>query len=329
VDVNLDTAIDAVLRRDIEQLQKLAKTACVGVAEVLGSLVRCCVIPPRGRLLAAVDYRSVEARALLWLAGDDEGLDVFRRGECPYRAMAAALYRIDVDVITKPQRQLGKALVLGCGYQMGSVRFKAYAEGCGINWSAVPVTPEQAVEAWRDAHPSVAGWRTGKIYEGNVLREGGFWRELEATAISVASGGSPIQVGRALWSRGGRDLVCTLPGGRRMVYRDARVEDLPTRWGGTKRTLTYGHRDGRVTTYGGKLAENVTQAVCRDLLADALVRLERQGKLPVLHVHDEAVCEVTAEDELPVIESIMRTAPTWAAGLPIDVEGYIARCYKK
>jgi DNA polymerase len=122
---------------------------------------------------------------------------------------------------------------------------------------------------------------------------------------------------------------------RFMVYRDARVEERPTRWGGPKHTLTYAHHKGRVPTYGGKLAENVVQAVCRDLLADALVRLERHGFQSVLHVHDEVVCEVVAasegaaEQQREVIESIMRTPPPWAAGLPLDVEGYVAKRYRK
>ena len=156
------------------------------------------------------------------------------------------------------------------------------------------MTPEEAVEAWRDAHPHVAGWRTGNIYEGNVLREGGLWRDSEQAAIEAASSAG-AECGP--WSMDGRDLVCALDSGRRIVYRDARVEEIATQWGATKSALTYAHRSGRVSTYGGKLVENLTQAVCRDLLADALVRLERAGKRPVLHVHNEVVCEVFADSQ--------------------------------
>ena len=126
-------AAKAVVSRDCAGLRQIADRAAASVADVLGSLVRGCITAPTGTYLVAVDYKSIEARALLWLASDDEGLGVFRRGEDPYRAMAAALYRIDAADVTKVQRQLGKVLVLGCGYQMGARRFAGTTPGATVS----------------------------------------------------------------------------------------------------------------------------------------------------------------------------------------------------
>jgi DNA polymerase len=139
-------------------------------------------------------------------------------------------------------------------------------------------------------------------------------------------------VGRCLWHRppGTPDLLCRLPSGRELRYRQARIDDLPSRWdpGTTRAQVTYLHRgESRRATYGGKLAENCTQAVCRDILADALVRLEAAGLPVVLHVHDEAVCEVEREADLARVEAIMREAPPWAAGLPVEVKGHVGGRY--
>jgi DNA polymerase len=137
----------------------------------------------------------------------------------------------------------------------------------------------------------------------------------------------------------GADLVVELPSGREVVYRTARVEDrvpgycalfgLPAR---LKATLVYDSARGETTMYGGKWAENVTQAACRDLLGTAVLLAEQAGLNPILHVHDELICErpaVTAEDDLRRLVVLMSTPPPWAGSFPIKVEGFITPRYGK
>ncbi|MBI3203046.1 MAG: hypothetical protein HYZ29_16020 [Myxococcales bacterium] len=324
VSMDVDAAIELVLRGDLAGARRIADAAGVGMEDVLGTLIRPCIRAGAGRLLAVVDYASIEARALLWLAGDDDGLELYRREGDPYVSMAAVLFAIDPDTVSRNQRQLGKACVLGCGYGMGVDRFRAHAESYGIDWSALDVTPAQSVDAWRDSHPLVAGTRTGAIREGHVARRGGLWRTSEQAAIRAVLTGLPTSTGKCTWRAEARVLSCALPSGRSMVYRGARIHERDGR-----AALKHLHRGTEVWTFGGKLVENVVQAVCRDLLADALVRLERAGHEVVLHVHDEIVCEVDRETDLTAIAELVKTPPDWADGLPIAVEGYVARRYRK
>lgn len=329
VKIDLDAAVNAALDRDLCQLREIAKAASVSVEDVLSTLVRPCIRAPKGRLLAAVDYSSIEARGLLWLAEDEENLAVFREGLYPYRAEAAPVFGLEAGELSGGQRALGKIMVLGCGYQAGPDAIRAQGEAFGIDWDASPMSPEETVDYWRDRHPLVAGHPEEQYVDGPLVRSGGLWRDLENCAKWALESDRCTEVGRCSWEGDDRGLVCVLPSGRRLVYRAAREEEVETPWG-SRRAITYEHpKRGRVSIYGGKLAENITQALCRDLLADALVRIEDAGYKVVLHVHDEVVCEVDSPDDLKKIEEIMREPPLWAEGFPIDVEGYYSRRYRK
>lgn len=326
-EADVGRAVDAMLREDLAAIHHIAAELETTAHGVCASLVRACVHAPRGGLLGVVDYAQVEARALLWMAGDDTALQRLREGVCPYRAMAAHMFGTEIVAVDdKKHRPLGKALVLGCGYQMGAPRFELYAEAFDIDWAVLGITPEAAVEAWRAAHPAVAGWP--KLVNGRVVREGGLWRAMQDAAERAARGAT-TKLGSLVWERRGSDVVCILPSKRPLVYRNVRLELRRTPWGKDVWTFTYEHRGQRVSTYGGKLTENVTQAVCRDLLADALLRLERAGKRTVLHVHDEVVAEIDDPSEVEEIEALMCRVPTWAAGLPLKATGHWGTRYRK
>ncbi len=326
--IDLDAAVRAALARDVVSLERLADAAGMSLQAALAALVRPCVVASPGRALGVADFASIEARALLWLAGDHGGLDVFRAGIDPYKKAASALFAVPVEEVTDSQRQLGKANELGCGFGMGQAKFRTYAENYGVDWNLVPFTPDHAVEAWRDAHPEVAGYRVGVTSGGSVRRSGGLWRDYESAAMRAAQG-EDVEVGAVAWRRVGDDVACFLPSGRQVVYPGARVEPWPTSWGAIKSAFVFDHKGKPAGTYGGKLTENITQAVARDLLVAAMFKIEAVGIPVVLHVHDEVVAELATEAQLELMLSCMQSGPDWAKGLPLDAKGYVAGRYRK
>jgi len=330
----------------------LARKLDVPLAEVLGSMLRGLLVAPDGMQFAIVDYASIEARGLLWLAGDEHGLEVYRRfdagdGADPYRVAAAGIYGVTVANVTKSDRLVGKIATLALGYQGGPGAFERMATAFGVDLSDLDVPG--IVDAWRDAHPLVAGTRKGKWQTPDkrwvITRKGGLWRNLKAAAWATVerepgTAGHVFGAGRCVFGMEGPHLIITLPSGRPLVYRRARIEEVDSRWGTRVEALTYASARGRVSTYGGKLCENITQAVCRDLLASALVELEAGrrsdvalGYIPrattVLHIHDEIISEVRGAAGLAVVEAAMLNVPAWAAGLPVAVDGKLARRYTK
>jgi DNA polymerase len=338
VPIDIDEAIGATMRGDLVALEVMAASAKVQRAkpgatidDVLATLVRPCLVAAPGHVLAVADYSSIEARALLWLAGDERGLNVYREGCDPYVEMAAKVYGIPAGEISDDQRKLGKVLILGCGYGLGAKGFGTYSEAMGVDLAAAGVTAEAAVDAWRDANPYVAGFPNG-LFNGRPARVNGLWKDVEAAATAAVSCGGVRYAGRCRFEKRRADLICTLPNGREMVYPDARIVDRPTPWGSYKGVLEHGLRGGRVATYGGRLVENITQATCRDLLADAMVHCELLGLRVVLHVHDELVCEVEdgrADADYETMVGIMQSPPSWAAGLPVSAKGYVGNRYRK
>ena len=322
----LERALLATIERKVDRLFDLATELATTTHAILASLVRACIVAPFGMQLAVADYRSIEPRALLWLAGDHESLAAYRDDADVYAMRAAGLFNIPMDDVDEAARALGKSLEIGCGYQMGPARFESYAQTFGVDWGRVPLTPKEAVEHWRATHPAVAGY-IGLI-DGRLGRGGGYWRLMEHAAIQACEG-QASSVGRVHWYRDGGDVMCLLPSGRPLIYRDARLETYRTSWGRESQQLTYDHSGQRRATYGGKLTENIVQAVCRDLLAATLVRLERAAIRVVLHVHDEVVAEITDAVQLDQMRCLMCEAPSWAAGLPLHVRAFASKRYRK
>lgn len=296
---------------DIEGLKKLAVSIGSRIGRpvqpeaLLSSLVPDVISAPAGKRLIYGDFASIEARTLCWLA-NDPALSIYRDGRSPYRELAAALFGCRPDDIVKgtPRYQVGKAAVLGCGYGMGAARFAALCAASGIDLSAIGLEPQAVVNAYRRQYRAVVQW----------------WAELESAMRSLAmSDAAGIRTaGRVTLRRVGNSVVCDLPSGRPLVWREISFS--------SNNELTYEPPrsfDSPPKLYGGKIAENVTQAVCRDLLADAMLRCEGSGLDVVLHVHDEIVIESHERDashHRETIRKIMSTPPTWAIDLPLDAE---------
>jgi DNA polymerase bacteriophage-type len=289
----------------------------------VNALTRACLRARDGHTFILADFAAVEARALAWAAGDAAALEDFRVGD-PYRTLAARLYGIAPDLITKQQRQLGKVAILGAGYGLGNAeKFEALAAKppYNVDWSVVPVTPADVLQQYRAR------------FADTIVR---FWRETQDAAV-LACDGYTTTVGPYTWGpspirprgfRGGHgDVWCMLPSGRPIVYYEMRYE--MERRGPS---LSFLGRRGPDRTYGGKAVENIVQGLCRDLLGEALVRCEAEGLPVVFHVHDEIVCEVPiaeAESGLARLIAIMSDTPSWAPGLPLKAEGHVTSRYVK
>jgi DNA polymerase bacteriophage-type len=274
-----------------------------------------CAAP--GSKLFVADYAAIEARVLLWLAKDEEGLDIFRRGEDIYLTMASDIYDRTITKADFKERQLGKATILGCGFQMGASKFVDTAAAYGVEIDETFST--DVVEAYRTRF-----WRVKQL-----------WQDQQDASIRAVRTQKPVQCGRVMWERKGRFLYCQLPSGRRLAYPDPEIRKRMTPWGEQRPSLTYMGINSytrqwqRQTAYGGMLVENMTQAVARDLMADAMLRIEQSGVYrPVLSVHDELIAEAE-RGSVRKFETLMAANPRWARGLPIVAEGWVGERYHK
>ena len=294
------------------------------VMDAIADCLRGMIIPKPGHDLVAADFSAIEARVLAWLAGEEKVLTIFRTHGKIYEHAAAGIYRKPMEAVTKDERQIGKVAVLALGYGGGKGAFQSMARNYNVKVSDDEA--EEIKSAWREAHPKIVR----------------YWHDLESAAINavdldvVCKAGAP---GRMVsFRKSGSFLWCKLPSGRVLCYPYPSIKETSVPWGGTKGALHFWSVNGTTkkweesSTYGGSLAENVTQAVARDLLAEAMIRLESKGFPVVTHVHDEVVVEIATscdDSHLPQIEQVMAEVPAWAEGLPLSAEGWRARRYRK
>lgn len=306
--------------------------------DVLSTLIRPTLRAAPGSILLICDYAAVECRGVAWVAGEQRLLDTFWADGDVYLDMASMIFGRTITKKDTTERNIGKVTVLGAGYSLSAAKFALYAANQGIDLAAAGVSPEQCIEQFRASYPRIAGHQVG-VLDGKVMRRDGLWQHYHDAALEAVVKQTVIASNRCYFGFDAGCLVIQLPSGRELVYRQARVEErvpaycallgLPPR---PKPTVIYNGPKGEASLYGGKISENVVQAICRDLLADAMLRLEAAGLPIVLHVHDEVVCEVLsskAEETLQQMGKIMSTPPAWAAGFPVKVEGYACERYVK
>lgn len=289
------------------------------VMEPLSQALRGAIIASEGKHLFVADYAAIEARVLFWLARELEALDIFRRGEDIYCALASQIYNRPITKKDKEARQLGKAGILGCGYQMGAPKFVDTAASYGLTISEE--LSQQVVSTYRDTF-----WRVPKM-----------WRDQEEASVEAVESQGRIETGHVTWFCEPGFLYCLLPSGRRLAYPEPQIQRRVMPWGQRKQSLTYMGVDAytrkwkRQFTYGGMLTENITQAVARDLMAAAMLRCEQSGVYaPVLSVHDELIAEADpAVGDVSEFERLMAECPAWAAGCPVDAEGWAGERYHK
>lgn len=287
--------------------------------DVISDCLRGFLIAAPGHELIAVDFSAIEARVLAWLAGEEKILEVFRTHGKIYEAAAAGIYGVPLEDVTKDQRQIGKVSILALGFQGGVGAFQKMARAYGIQ------VPDERADQIKLA------WRADRV---NTVR---YWYALDdAAMLAVSEKGRITEAPKVRFRVSGSFLWCQLPSGRRLCYPYPKIESVETPWGELRDAVTYmgestmSRKWERQKTFGGKWAENLTQAVARDLLAEAMLRLREFGYKIVMHVHDEVVVEVPHDqgsvDEVAAIASM---TPAWAEGLPMAAAGWRGRRYRK
>lgn len=310
---DVDTAIRCYLLHDLDQLQWLFDH--LPVAKVFASTVRGMLIPSEGEYLLAADFSQIEARVLPWLAGQDDKIEAFRQGRKLYESVAAVMFNVNEADVTPTQRLLGKICELACGYQGGEAAVlrtaKAFGASIGEEKGHSAKKASGLVSQWRLANPSIVQ----------------FWWALERAFKSAMRTGAKAQAGPHIAMKLVGEFMCVrLPSGRLLRY--FRPSFSPTGGIQYQGIDTYTRRFQTTETYGGKLAENVTQAVARDVLVEALLSAVAAGYKVIGTVHDELLAEASPEALGPLLD-IMRTTPKWAPGLPLDATGYADVRYKK
>ena len=306
---------------------------------VVSSMLRSMLIAAKGHIFMAGDYAQIEARVLAWIAGQDDLVAAFEKGAKVYEEMASFIYGIPVEEIGEEsnERQIGKNAILGGGFGMGADRFAEQVQvQTGIildrgkrddKDKLLPGEIDTAAEAIR-------GYRT----KNHRIRD--FWPAINRAATqAVLDPGNVVTVGRndcIKYVVRGQFLWCQLPSRRFLAYAMPHISEKEVPWGGTKPTLSYMGVDAKTRqwwrhyTYGGHLTENVVQAMARDLLAGACLRLNDAGYRPLLTVHDEVICEPEeGHGSMEEFLSIMTHRPKWAEGLPVTATGWTGQRYRK
>jgi DNA polymerase len=287
--------------------------------KVLSRFIRSLIKAPPGYKFICADFSSIEAVGTPWVAGEKEILETIRQGLDQYKVAARGMFKVDYDKVSKRERQAGKITVLACGYGGGENALRSMAESYGLTFTEAERM--QYVQAFRDSRPRLTQtWTAFKRAAFHTTHT------LEPTRVDMCP--APIVFHKK------DDAICLrLPSGRDLYYQKATILNQGTPWG--SRTPMVTCRDPktglRKSMTGGNLFQNVVQAVCRDLLMEAQLRLERAGYKIIMSIHDECLAVVPDENRYNLDEfiNIMTEVPSWAAEFPIKADGWEGYRYHK
>ncbi len=267
-----------------------------------GGKLKRCIVAPRGHVIIDCDSSQIEARVLAWLAGQNDVLERFRRKEDVYKYMAARIFDTSITRVTPEQRFIGKTTVLGAGYGMGAVKFQMQLSTMGKDVDLDMC--KFIIKQYRAANPAIAKWWNHLTLALDFMMQN---KELDIDCVDVLK----LEPFTGI----------SLPNGLMQNY-----PELARHSNGD---FTYQTRMGPNKIYGGKVAENLCQAVARCIIGEQMIEIEKRYRV-VLTVHDAIAC-VVHEDEAHeaqiYVEECMRTPPAWAQGLPLDCESGMARNY--
>jgi DNA polymerase len=308
---------------EIEAAIPLVFINAQGNMQQLSSLVRSAIVAPESKTFIDVDFSSIENRVGVYLAGQKDKVELFRKGLDEYKVFASeSLYRVPYDEVTKDQRQVSKSAVLGAMFGQGAKGLVKYAEGMGVKLSEMQA--KNAVDGYRSSYAKV------KL----------LWAQCETAAIqAVENPGTPFRAGDKLVLKVAKNaLWMCLPSGRLICWQRPELELLTTPWGSQKLGVTvhsqstYTRQWGRNALIGSSIFQSAVQGTARDCLAVAMLNLEKAGYEVINSIHDEVLLlveEQSAESALDDVVRIMTTPPTWAPDFPLAAEGWHGKRYRK
>ena len=312
-----ETLAEGVRHRDLDLLE----TVCGDPRQFLSDALRALIIAPPGHTLVGGDFSQIEARVAAWLGSEHWKLTAFREGRDVYCETATGILGRKVTKEEDPVgRQIGKTAELAFGFGGGLNAWRQWDQ----------TTTDEDVLAYRD------GWR----YNHPGILD--MWKQLNNAALAAVTTGSAQKVGRVWFEAPLQEdsheyMRIKLPSGRRLYYFNPRVKDKRAPWD-PEQTITavhyYAQKMGRwmeVDTYGGKLFENIVQAIARDIMVEAMFRVDRRMPWlkPILTIHDEVLWQTEESVSLYQLEEVMVTNPGWAEGLPSAVELWEGNRYGK
>jgi DNA polymerase len=306
---------------DLEVARKLIRSGCFEAAELLydsvpdtlSQLIRTAFVPEEGRKFIVADFSAVEARYLSWMAGEKWRMDVFEADGDIYSETASRMFGVPVSKHgpNAELRQKGKIseLALGYGGSVGALK-QMGALKQGLEEDEL----QPLVNTWRSTNPKIVS----------------LWWDMGNAVIKAVKDKTPQKVRNVSIHYESGFLIITLPSGRSLYYARPRVDkNEMDRDQVTYEGVAANKHWERIESYGPKFIENVTQAACRDLLAEAMLRLDRAGYKIVMHVHDEVVIEAPMDADVDTVCQIMGETPSWAEGLKLTAAGYECQFYQK
>ena len=305
------------------------------INDTLSQLIRTAFVATPGNVLIDADFSAIEARVISWLAGQEWRLEVFRTHGKIYEASASQMFHVPIEKIKKgnPEyalRQRGKVAELALGYQGGVSAMRRMDTGHNLD-DLSDDEVKGIVDRWRETNSMIRDlWNIVNSAAVTVITNGGAQTIRSETTDAVITLACELDV-----ITGTRYMTILLPSGRKLYYPSPEIG--VNRWGnpsvsymGQNQTTK---RWERVETYGGKLVENIVQAIARDCLAIAIENLEAQGLHVVFHIHDEVVIDTPAwadnDTMLDTVTKIMTKPIPWAQALPLNADGWVDKFFKK
>ena len=294
------------------------------VADILSQLVRTALIASPGKVFSVADFSAIEARVISWLANEKWRMDVFRGDGKIYEATGAKMFNVPISAITKGSvlRDKSKISELALGYEgsLGALK-RMGGERMGLSDTEMM----SLVRKWRSANPAIVD----------------MWKEIDEASKEAVRYQRPVSCTcrNIIFDCNGEFMTIQLPSGRKLFYYGPKFKDkkigrstMPTQVLCYQGVVQETKQWGEIDTYGGKLTENIVQAIARDLLGDAMLRMQDEGYEIVASVHDEVIVEVpeiNAKDHYNRLVEIMSTPPQWAEDLPLNADGGVMRFYQK
>jgi DNA polymerase len=271
-----------------------------------GKKLKKAIIAPEGYTVVEADSSQIEARVLAWFAGQNDLVDQFARGEDVYKYMASSIYNVAVADVTKDQRFVGKTTILGAGYGMGAEKFGMQLKTFGFEVSEAEA--QRIISIYREANFKISQ----------------VWRDANNMVKNLANNRAMAFGKKGVITVDAADQALIVPSGLKIFYPELHGEKSEMGF-----EYSYKVRRGRSRLYGGKVIENVCQAIARCIIGEQMLRINKKYKV-VLTVHDSIVCCVPDEEVTEAqayVERCMRWTPDWAAGLPVDCESGTGKSY--